>query len=63
MSDAQLHRRAGVAIRIAFRDDAAAQRQLEDYLDEMTGDDLDALYLAAQAVCDTVSYVLGRRHT
>jgi hypothetical protein len=62
MTDAEMNRRAGVAIRMAFRDDERGFDALRAYVAEIGAEaDLNRLYAASEALGDAVMDVLAER--
>ena len=62
MQASELSRRAGVAIRLAFKDDERGYKQLAGYLEEMPNHAVSALEDAAKVLYDVAGEVLeGRR--
>jgi hypothetical protein len=65
MTDAEMNRRAGVAIRMAFKcrsDDERGFEALQAYVAEIAAEaDLNRLYAASEALGDAVMDVLAER--
>jgi hypothetical protein len=61
MTPAEVSRRAATAIRLAFSSDERGHEQLLAYVSEMSDEDLNALYDAADHLADAAMDVLARR--
>jgi hypothetical protein len=62
VSDYELLRRAGVAIRLAFKDDSEGHKRLLAYLDELDDSSLTALCHASGNLGDLIMDVQNERY-